>query len=164
MPLRVVPPALLAALALLAACDRHDEPSPPKRIHFIRDPQAKVDGGGTASLAMVLAFHGVKPPLEDLRAEIARPDGTTDALQMLKAARRHTLDGRGLRLDHAGVLAGIATPYLLHLKDSYFVVVGDVSTSHADILHPVTGKQHLTLDELWQRSDGMALEIFEPSK
>lgn len=113
---------------------------------------------GAACLAMVLRHHGRATSLVEL-TEVLRPgrDGLS-ALALVQAARALGLETRAVRSapQELGHLPG---PVVLHLRHGHFAVLERVGTRGADVVDPGTGRQRWSLEQLAERSSGVALVL-----
>jgi ABC-type bacteriocin/lantibiotic exporter with double-glycine peptidase domain len=116
---------------------------------------------GVACLAMILQHHGASIPLEELRDLCGTSRDGNSALQLLQAAERLGLHGRGfkMRLEH---LRNERLPLILHWRMNHFVVLERFSAGRAVLLDPATGRVQAEHDELDRCFSGVALR-FEPS-
>src|SRR5262249_1118125 len=76
---------------------------------------------GGASLAMVLAYHGLWVPLEQLRSVCGVSRDGTKASNVLKAARKFGMVAKGFRKEPDG-LNDLPLPAIIHWQFNHFVV------------------------------------------
>lgn len=115
---------------------------------------------GAAALGMILAYHGLWIPLEELRVACAVSRDGAKAGAILKAARAYGLIGRGVRKE-PDQLAEMAWPVILHWNFNHFVVLEGVRDGRAFLNDPVEGPRTVSLRELADAFTGVAL-AFEP--
>jgi ABC-type bacteriocin/lantibiotic exporter with double-glycine peptidase domain len=115
---------------------------------------------GAASLTMVLAYHGRRVSLDDVR-EVLGPgrDGVT-ALGIIHAADYFGLRGRGVRAD-MDELDLLERGTILHWQFAHFVVLDRVRSTGVDIVDPAVGRRHVSFEEFSRSFTGVAL-VFEP--
>jgi len=121
---------------------------------------------GAASLAMILAQHGRWVPLEQLRIECGVSRDGAKASNILKAARRHGLAAKGVRIEPAG-LAEVALPIIVYWNFNHFLVVEGYGPRGVAVNDPATGPRRVSWEEFDRSFTGIALtfeaaEGFEP--
>lgn len=120
--------------------------------------QAKRSDCGPACLAMVLAYHGIRADLDQLRREAnADPEGVS-ARAVLETARRHGLSGNAVR---AAVqdLAVLPAGTILFWGAGHFVVLERVTQTHVHIVDPTVGRMRVALPAARVAFTGIALRI-----
>ncbi len=115
---------------------------------------------GAASLAMVLAHYGRWVPLEELRVHsgVTR-DGAT-AAGILRAARFHGLEAKGMRLE-MDRLAEQRLPLIVFWQFNHFIVVEGFAEDAVFVNDPAKGRLRLTHEEFSRGYTGIAL-VFAP--
>ncbi len=115
---------------------------------------------GAACLGMVLAYHGLWAPLEDIRrlAGVSR-DGT-NAANLLRVARRFGMVAKGFRKSPEG-LEALPVPSIIHWNFNHFVVYEGRRGERVFINDPASGPRTVTAEELDEAFTGVVL-AFEP--
>ncbi|HVZ33075.1 MAG TPA: cysteine peptidase family C39 domain-containing protein, partial [Polyangiaceae bacterium] len=113
---------------------------------------------GVACLAMILDLHGASIPLDELRSHCGTSRDGNSALQILQAAKRLGMIGRGLKLT-LEQLAAVKTPLILHWNMNHFVVFERFSNGHAMIVDPASGRIQADLDQVNRCFSGVALQL-----
>lgn len=111
---------------------------------------------GAASLAMVLAYHGVWVPLEQLRAETGVSRDGSNAANMLKVARAYGLKATGLKEEPEGLHA-IRLPFIVFWNFNHFVVVEGFRGDWVYINDPSSGPRRLRQAEFNDSFTGIVL-------
>ena len=111
---------------------------------------------GAASLAMVLAHHGLMVPLEQLRITcgVSR-DGST-AKNILRAARTYGLKAQGWKKELDG-LWDVDAPAVLFWNFNHFVVLEGVDTQGCWLNDPAMGRRRVTWEEVDTSFSGIVL-------
>ena len=116
---------------------------------------------GAAALAMILSYHGLVIPLEQLRIScgVSR-DGST-AKNVLYAARKYGLTAKGWKKELDGLWA-LRSPAILFWNFNHFVVLDGVGEKGCWLNDPATGRRRVTWDEMDTSFSGIVL-TFEPT-
>ncbi len=117
---------------------------------------------GPACLAMVLAYHGKRLPLEEVRASVGAGRRGADAERLRQAAEWFGLRGRGVRVDELSDLSKLPPGTILHWRFNHFVVFERLTRRGAVIVDPGAGRREISKQELDGSFTGVAL-TFEPS-
>lgn len=125
-------------------------------------PQLGAADCGAACLRMVLAHRGIAVDAQELRHETATGRDGVSALALLRVARRHGLDGRGVRTNLAG-LTRLTPGAILFWRFDHFVVLDRASRSGVSIIDPAVGRRVLSYDEADRDFTGVAIE-FAPGR
>lgn len=113
---------------------------------------------GAASLAMILAHHGLWIPLEQMRQECGVDRNGSKASSILKAARQHNCDARGYRWS-ADLLLTQDYPLIIHWEFNHFVVLEGIKNHIAYINDPAMGRRTIPWNEFITSYTGVALQI-----
>lgn len=114
---------------------------------------------GAASLAMVMAYHGLYVPLEQLRADCGVSRDGSKASNVARAARRYGFEARGQRLNDLEEAARAKTPYIAFWGFSHFVVVEGFGKHWVHLNDPASGPRRVTTEEFDESFTGVALMI-----
>ncbi|MGB0589401.1 MAG: NHLP family bacteriocin export ABC transporter peptidase/permease/ATPase subunit [Myxococcota bacterium] len=117
---------------------------------------------GAASLAMILAHYGRWIPLEALRIDCGVSRDGTNAANIVKAAKGHGLEARGLKKDIAA-LADLKLPAVLFWNFNHFVVLEGFSGKYAHINDPAFGRRRVAMAEFDESYTGVVL-TFKPGE
>jgi ABC-type bacteriocin/lantibiotic exporter with double-glycine peptidase domain len=129
-----------------------------RRIPFIQ--QLSATECGAACLTMVLAYHGKKVPLEEVRETCSVDRDGITALTLLNAASLYGMRGRGVKVE-VEELELLDPGTILHWSFNHFVVLERVRRSAVDIVDPAVGRRRIPLSELRKEFTGVAL-LLEP--
>ena len=115
---------------------------------------------GAASLAMIMAYHGLVVPLEQLRIQcgVSR-DGST-AKNVLAAARKYGLRALGWKKE-LDALWDLKGPAILFWNFNHFVVLEGVGAKGCWINDPATGRRRVTWEEVDTSFSGIVLTFEE---
>lgn len=134
-----------------------------RRVPYV--PQAEETDCAPACLASVLACHGRRVPLRELREATGASRDGVDALTWLRAARDQGMRASAVRLtvpwrdgvpDPSG-LASMPLPVVAHLSDGHFVVVERVRGDLLTVVDPAVGRHRMPFAELAPELSGVLL-------
>ncbi|HEY6296169.1 MAG TPA: ATP-binding cassette domain-containing protein [Streptosporangiaceae bacterium] len=142
-----------------------------RAVRTVRMPQMEDADCGAACLAIVLARHGRRVPLREVRERcgIGRDGVTGIALKRvaesyglrMTARRIHVARGLDGRVDLSGV-ASLAVPAMIFVDQRHFAVLEGVRRRTVRVNDPAVGRIGMTGEEFLDRFSGISL-LFEPS-
>jgi NHLM bacteriocin system ABC transporter peptidase/ATP-binding protein len=113
---------------------------------------------GAAALGIILRHNNLWLPLEQLRLECGVGRDGSKASNLLKAARRFGMDGKGIRCELDALLR-LKPPVILYWNFNHFLVYEGVSDGMVYLNDPATGPRRVTIEELEASFTGVVLVV-----
>lgn len=118
---------------------------------------------GAAALSIILAYYGRHVSLEKMRVECGVSRDGSNAVNILKAARRYGLVALGARVDELDTLYEVKLPCILFWEFNHFVVLEGIRGKKFYINDPATGPRVVDRNTFNRAFTGVVL-TFEPTE
>ncbi len=128
--------------------------------HRVRTPtvfQMEMAESGAAALGIVLAYHGRRVPLEELRATCGVSRDGSKPADLVRAAEGYGLDAVSAQRRADEVLAG-PFPVIVTWNVDHFLVVEGVSGNKVHLNDPATGPRSISRDAFNTGFKGLSLQ------
>lgn len=114
---------------------------------------------GAASLSMVLAYHGLWVPLEQVRSDCGVSRDGSNAGNLAKAARNYGMIVKGYRYGLEEIKKNAEFPCIIHWNFNHFVVLKGFKKNKAYINDPARGAIIVDMDEFDEAFTGVCLKL-----
>lgn len=137
-----------------------------RHVPWVR--QMEVADCGAACLGMVLAYHGKRVGLDELRSTTGTSRDGVDALALVRAAKHYGLTAEGVAAD-VSELELLPAGAILHWGFTHFVVLERVDRKGVQIVDPAVGRRRLSFEAVHEVYTGVAVTLqpgpdFTPSE
>lgn len=115
---------------------------------------------GAASLAMILEYHGLKVPLEELRLRCSISRDGSKASNIIKAAKSYQLEAEGYKTE-LDTLKNIKFPVIIFWAFYHFMVLEGIDKNFKKfyVNDPANGRRVIEFDEFNKNFTGIVLEF-----
>lgn len=117
---------------------------------------------GPAALSMSLSHLGLPVSLPELREQLKTGDTGSSMGDLVRLARRHGADARGVRTTLDG-LSQLAPGSILFWKFNHFVVLERAGNKSVVIVDPASGRRTVPMQEIDDAFTGIAIEMTAPA-
>lgn len=117
---------------------------------------------GAAALGMVLGYFGINVPLEQLRVECGVSSNGTNALSVVKVARKYGLEVKALRCE-ISELKDKKFPAIIFWNFNHFVTLEGIHKNKVYINDPAYGRKIISWEDFDEAFTGIVL-TFEKSE
>ena len=117
---------------------------------------------GAACLGIILGYYGRFVPLAKLRLDCGVSRDGSNALNMIKAAKRYGLEARGFKIEVSDLYL-LDSPAVILWEYNHYVVIEGFGKTHVFINDPAVGPRTITYEELEDGYSGILL-TFTPGE
>lgn len=113
---------------------------------------------GAAALAIVASYYGLIKPLEHWRTVCGVSRDGVKAPDILKAARTHAMDAKGMKASAAD-LEALEAPLIIFWEFNHFLVLEGLDAEGAWLNDPATGPRRIDRETFERAYTGIALQV-----
>lgn len=119
---------------------------------------------GAASLAMVLAYYGLRVPLDQLRDDCGVSRDGAKASSIARAAQKHGMEVHIYKYKIKSLQTKVTYPAIIHWNFSHFVVLQGFERGQALINDPARGRVKVSMEEFDRSYTGIVITIVPTDK